>query len=123
MKQLSEEKFIYAVLVLTIVFFIFLFIIPIGTYADATGEHFTMEGVEHGESEDQLDMLSLKGFHIFFNADSILLGMFVGGWGVRQYLLNDQLGSLVLGAFFFVSAFILLAYGLKFIRKVDELGI
>ncbi|MBE21722.1 MAG: hypothetical protein CL481_06790 [Acidobacteria bacterium] len=68
-------------------------------------------------------MLSLKGFHIFFIAVSILLGMFVGGWGVRQYLLNDQLGSLMLGALFFVSAFILLAYGLKFIRKVDELGI
>jgi len=68
-------------------------------------------------------MLSLKGFHIFFIAVSILLGMFVGGWGVRQYLLNDQLGSLVLGALFFVSAFILLAYGLKFIAKVDELGI
>ena len=68
-------------------------------------------------------MLSFKGFHIFFIAVSILLGMFVGGWGVRQYLLNDQLGSLVLGALFFVSAFILLAYGLKFIRKVDELGI
>ncbi|MED5559257.1 MAG: hypothetical protein VYE24_02400 [Acidobacteriota bacterium] len=68
-------------------------------------------------------MLSLKGFHIFFIAVSILLGMFVGGWGVRQYLLNDQLGSLMLGALFFVSAFILLAYGLKFIAKVDELGI
>ena len=68
-------------------------------------------------------MLSLKGFHIFFIAVSILLGMFVGGWGVRQYLLNDQLGSLMLGALFFVSAFVLLAYGLKFIRKVDELGI
>ncbi len=68
-------------------------------------------------------MLSLRGFQIFFIAVSILLGMFVGGWGVRQYLLNDQLGSLVLGALFFVSAFILLAYGLKFIRKVDELGI
>jgi hypothetical protein len=68
-------------------------------------------------------MLSLKGFHIVFMAVSILLGMFVGGWGVRQYLLNDQLGSLMLGALFFVSAFILLAYGLKFIRKVDELGI
>ena len=68
-------------------------------------------------------MLSLKGVHIVFIAVSILLGMFVGGWGVRQYLLNDQLGSLVLGAFFFVSAFILRAYGLKFIRKVDELGI
>ena len=68
-------------------------------------------------------MLSLKACHIFFIAVSILLGMFVGGWGVRQYLLNDRLGSLALGALFFVSAFVLLAYGLKFIRKVDELGI
>ena len=54
-------------------------------------------------------MLSLKGFHIFFIAVSILLGMFVGGWGVKQYLLNDQLGSLMLGALFFVSELILLA--------------
>ena len=51
MHLLSEEKFIYSVLVLTLVFFIALFVLPIGTYADAVGEHFVMEGVEHGESE------------------------------------------------------------------------
>ncbi len=68
-------------------------------------------------------MLSLKAFHIFFIAVSILLGMFVGGWGVRQYMINDSVGSLALGVFFFVSAFVLLAYGLKFIRKIEELGI
>ena len=68
-------------------------------------------------------MLSLKAFHIFFIAVSILLGMFVGGWGVRQYLINDSLGSLALGVFFFASAFVLLVYGLKFIRKIEELGI
>ena len=68
-------------------------------------------------------MLSLKGFHIFFIAVSMLLGMFVGGWGVRQYLINDSVGSLALGVFFFASAFVLLAYGLKFIRKIEELGI
>ncbi len=67
--------------------------------------------------------MSLKAFHIFFIAVSILLGMFVGGWGVRQYLMNDSIGSLALGVLFFVSAFILLAYGLKFIQKVEELGI
>ena len=33
------------------VFFIFLFILPIGNYADAVGEHFSMEGVDHGETE------------------------------------------------------------------------
>ncbi len=67
--------------------------------------------------------MSLKAFHIFFIAISMLLGMFVGGWGVRQYLMNDSYGSLALGIFFFASAFVLLAYGLKFIEKVEELGI
>lgn len=67
--------------------------------------------------------MSLKAFHLFFIAVSILLGMFVGGWGVRQYLMSDSVGSLAVGALFFVSAFVLLAYGLKFIRKVEELGI
>ncbi len=66
-------------------------------------------------------MLSLKAFHIFFIAVSILLGMFVGGWGVRQYLINDSVGSLALGLLFFASAFVLLAYGLKFIRMVEDL--
>ncbi len=68
-------------------------------------------------------MLSLKGFHIFFIAVSMLLGMFVGGWGVRQYLINDSVGSLALGLFFFASAFVLLVYGLKFIRMIEEQGI
>ena len=67
--------------------------------------------------------MSLKAFHIVFIAVSILLGMFIGGWGVRQYLMNDNFGALALGMFFFVSAFALLAYGLKFISKVEELGI
>ncbi len=65
--------------------------------------------------------MSLKAFHIFFIAVSMLLGMFVGGWGVRQYLINDSVGSLALGVFFFISAFVLLAYGLKFIRMVEDL--
>lgn len=51
MHLISEEKFIYSVLVLTVVFFAALFVLPIGTYADAVGEHFVMEGVEHPGSE------------------------------------------------------------------------
>ena len=47
MHLLSEEKLIYSILALTIVFFIALFALPIATYADAVGEHFTMEGVQH----------------------------------------------------------------------------
>lgn len=67
--------------------------------------------------------MSLKAFHLLFIAVCILLGMFVGGWGVRQYLVNDSASSLALGVLFFASAFVLLAYGLKFIRKIEELGI
>ena len=67
--------------------------------------------------------MSLKAFHIFFIAVCILLGMFVGGWGVRQYLMNGSGGSLALGLFFFASAFVLLAYGLRFIRMVEDLEI
>ena len=67
--------------------------------------------------------MSLKAFHVVFIAVSILLGMFVGGWGVRQYLITNSVGSLALGLFFFASAFVLLAYGLRFLQKVEELGI
>jgi len=67
--------------------------------------------------------MSLKAFHIFFIAICILLGMFVGGWGVRQYLADHSLSSLALGILFFASAFLLLVYGIKFIDKIEELGI
>jgi len=46
MHLISEEKFIYAVLALTMFFFVAIFLLPIGTFADGTGEHFVMEGVE-----------------------------------------------------------------------------
>lgn len=67
--------------------------------------------------------MSLKAFHILFIAVSILLAMFVGGWGVRQYLASQGVASLALGLFFFAFGFVLLGYGLRFIRKVEELGI
>ena len=46
MHLLSEEKFIYAILALTMIFFVAIFVLPIGTYADAVGDHFVMDGVE-----------------------------------------------------------------------------
>jgi len=48
MHLLSEEKFIYGVLALTIFFFIAIFVLPIGNYANEIGEPFVMEGVESG---------------------------------------------------------------------------
>ena len=50
MHLLDEEKLVYAVLVLTMMFFVVLFVLPAGTFADTTGEGFVMEGVAHPES-------------------------------------------------------------------------
>ena len=52
MHLLSEEKFIYAVLALTMIFFIVLFVVPNGTLADSTGEQYVMEGVEAPGAEE-----------------------------------------------------------------------
>lgn len=52
MHLISEERFIYAVLVLTLVFFVALFVLPIGTYAGAVGEHFIMEGAVSPAGEE-----------------------------------------------------------------------
>jgi len=67
--------------------------------------------------------MSLKAFHVFFIAASILLGTLVGGWGVRRYVEAGDAGSLALGLFFFASAGVLFWYGLRFLRKVEELGL
>lgn len=81
-----------------------------------------MEGIGHTEDGGHGPM-SLKAFHVLFIAVCILLAMFVGGWGVRQYMAGNNHGSLALGIFFFAFGFVLLGYGLKFIRKVEELGL
>ena len=52
MHLISEERFIYAVLALTMIFFVAIFLLPIGTYADAVGDHFVMDGVESAAGEE-----------------------------------------------------------------------
>ena len=52
MHLISEEKFIYAVLALTMFFFIAIFVLPIGSYANSVGEHFVMDGVESATDEE-----------------------------------------------------------------------
>lgn len=65
--------------------------------------------------------MSLKAFHIFFIALSILLSIGLGTWGIRSYLTQGTGSSLTLGAVFFVSGFVLLAYGRRFLRKMREI--
>lgn len=67
--------------------------------------------------------MSLKAFHVFFIAVSMLMSLFVGTWGVQQFMVAESMSSLVLGIFFFAFGVALLVYGLKFIAKINELGI
>jgi hypothetical protein len=66
--------------------------------------------------------MSLRSFHLFFIAVSVLLAAWVGVWGVQSYLATRSAGDLALGAFFVVLGFVLLLYGLRVRKKlpVDE---
>ena len=62
--------------------------------------------------------LSLRSFHLFFIAVSVLLAAWVGVWGVQSYLATRSAGDLALGAFFFVLGLVLLLYGLRVRKKL-----
>ena len=62
--------------------------------------------------------LSLRSFHLFFIAVSVLLAVWVGVWGVQSYLATKSAGDLALGVFFFVLGVVLLLYGRSVRRKL-----
>ena len=62
--------------------------------------------------------LSLRSFHLFFIAVSVLLAVWVGVWGVQSYLATKSAGDLALGVFFFVVGFVLLLYGRRVRKKL-----
>jgi hypothetical protein len=65
--------------------------------------------------------LSLRSFHLFFIAVSILLSTVVAGWGVQSWLATRQSGDLALGLFFAVAGVLLALYGLKVRKKLRDL--
>lgn len=62
--------------------------------------------------------LSLRSFHLFFIAVSVLLAAWVGVWGVQSYLATRSAGDLALGTLFFVLGLVLLLYGLRVRKKL-----
>jgi peptidoglycan/LPS O-acetylase OafA/YrhL len=66
--------------------------------------------------------LSLRSFHLFFIAASVLLSAAVGAWGFRSWRDTGAVGDLALGAFFFVVGILLALYGLKVRKKLRDLG-
>ena len=65
--------------------------------------------------------MSLRAFHIFFIAVSVLMSLRVGGWGVREFLQQGSRGGLALGVSCFVLGFVLVIYGLRIYRKLQAL--
>lgn len=66
--------------------------------------------------------MSLKAFHLFFIAASIVLCGVVAAWGVRAFRQGGDVGALGLAALCAVLALTLIVYGLKVFRKFQELG-
>jgi hypothetical protein len=65
--------------------------------------------------------MSLKAFHIFFIALSIVLSIGVGSWGISNYLAAGGTGPLALGIVFCLVGLSLLIYGRSFLKKMKEI--
>ena len=61
--------------------------------------------------------MSLKGFHIFFIAVSVLLCFFFGYWALKNYFGNSIAGYLATAIGSFLTGVLLCIYGISFIRK------
>lgn len=66
--------------------------------------------------------LSLRSFHLFFIAVSVLLAAWVGVWGVQSYLDTRSVSDLAMGLVFFVLGFVLLLYGRRVRTKLRALA-
>jgi hypothetical protein len=65
--------------------------------------------------------MSLRAFHLFFIATSVVLSLGVGVWGLRTWMAGAGGGRLTLAVVFLVAAFVLIVYGLRVRRKLEEL--
>ena len=65
--------------------------------------------------------LSLRSFHLFFIAASVLLSAWVGAASVQRWLASRSGSDLVLAALFFVLGAVLAVYGQRVRRKLRRL--
>ena len=66
--------------------------------------------------------LSLRSFHLFFVAASVLLAAWVAGWGIQSWRAGGGADDLALGVFFLVLGVVLLVYGVKVRRKLQAIA-
>ena len=66
--------------------------------------------------------MSLKAFHIFFIAVSILLSFGMGVWGVYYHLTFGNIWFLIMGIVLFIIGIVLIFYGINFMHKLKHVG-
>jgi len=64
--------------------------------------------------------MSLKAFHVFFVAVSVICALGFGAWAVADYMRTGRGGTLVLAVLAFAAAAALLFYGSWFLRKLKD---
>ncbi len=65
--------------------------------------------------------MSLRVFHIVFVIVTVILSLYIGLWGVREYSREHSSGTLALALLFFATAVAMTAYGRKVYAKLKEL--
>jgi len=66
--------------------------------------------------------MSLKAFHVFFVALSVLCALGFGAWSIADYLRTGSSGVLTLGVLGFAAAAALVWYGFWFLRKLKNVS-
>ena len=65
--------------------------------------------------------MSLRAFHIIFVIATIVLSLYVGVWGIREFSQERSVGALILAIIFLATAVGLTFYGKKAVAKFKEL--
>jgi steroid 5-alpha reductase family enzyme len=66
--------------------------------------------------------MSLRSFHLFFIAASVVLAAWVGVWGIQSWQANRSGSDLAVGLLFFALGIVLLVYGLRVRKKLRALA-
>jgi len=66
--------------------------------------------------------LSLRSFHLFFIAASVVLAAWVGVWGIQNWQANRSGSDLAVGLLFFALGIVLLVYGLRVRKKLRAIA-
>lgn len=66
--------------------------------------------------------MSLKAFHLFFIAVSVVLAIGFGVWEIMAFAESGGAGRLVAALLSFAIAAGLVVYGVRFVRKLKHIG-